>query len=78
MGLLGQEKPSREKALDKQHAEQLLKAALGDGTTSFRPDQWEAIDALVNQRSQQALYSGEPGWRDPEPKRELSIKKGVS
>lgn len=38
----------------------------------------EIVVRPVAQRSQQALYRGELGWRDPEPKRDLSIKKGVS
>lgn len=47
--------------MDKQHAEQLLKTALGDGSASFRQGQWEAIDALVNQR-QKLLVVQRTGW----------------
>ncbi|MGE4535320.1 RecQ family ATP-dependent DNA helicase [Halomonas sp.] len=47
--------------MDKQHAEQLLKTALGDGAASFRPGQWEAIDALVNQR-RKLLVVQRTGW----------------
>ncbi len=38
----------------------------------------EIVVRPVAQRSQQALYRGELGWRDPGPKLDLSIKKGVS
>lgn len=47
--------------MDKQQAEQLLKTALGDGTASFHPGQWEAIDALVNQRHK-LLVVQRTGW----------------
>ncbi|WP_299312052.1 RecQ family ATP-dependent DNA helicase [uncultured Halomonas sp.] len=47
--------------MDRQQAEQLLKTALGDASASFRPGQWEAIDALVNQR-RKLLVVQRTGW----------------
>jgi ATP-dependent DNA helicase RecQ len=41
--------------------EQLLKTALSDPTAQFRDGQWEAIDALVNQR-QKLLVVQRTGW----------------
>ncbi|WP_280545994.1 RecQ family ATP-dependent DNA helicase [Halomonas sp. 11-S5] len=47
--------------MDRQHAEQLLKTALDDNSASFRPGQWEAIDALVNQ-GRKLLVVQRTGW----------------
>lgn len=47
--------------MDKQQAEKLLETALGNDSASFRPGQWEAIDALVNQR-QKLLVVQRTGW----------------
>jgi len=47
--------------MDKQQAEQLLKTALGDSAATFRMGQWEAIDALVNQRHK-LLVVQRTGW----------------
>ena len=47
--------------MDRQQAEQLLKSAQGDASASFRPGQWEAIDALVNQR-RKLLVVQRTGW----------------
>jgi ATP-dependent DNA helicase RecQ len=47
--------------MDRQQAEQLLKTALGDASVSFRLGQWEAIDALVNQR-RKLLVVQRTGW----------------
>lgn len=47
--------------MDKQQAEQLLRIALGDDSASFRQGQWEAIDALVNQR-RKLLVVQRTGW----------------
>ncbi len=46
--------------MKKEYAESLLKQMLGDNA-SFRPDQWEAIDRLVNQR-QRILLVQPTGW----------------
>lgn len=42
-------------------AEKLLKAAVGNGAAEFRDGQWEAINALVNQR-QKMLVVQRTGW----------------
>ncbi len=47
--------------MDRQQAEQLLKTALADDSASFRVGQWEAIDALVNQR-RKLLVVQRTGW----------------
>ncbi|MGM0985014.1 MAG: RecQ family ATP-dependent DNA helicase [Pseudomonadota bacterium] len=47
--------------MDRQQAEQLLKTALGDNSAVFRLGQWEAIDALVNQR-RKLLVVQRTGW----------------
>lgn len=47
--------------MDKQQAERLLKTALGGDSASFREGQWEAIDALVNQR-RKLLVVQRTGW----------------
>lgn len=36
--------------MNKQQAENLLKAAIGNSEARFRAGQWEAIEALVNGR----------------------------
>ncbi|WP_019570749.1 RecQ family ATP-dependent DNA helicase [Thioalkalivibrio sp. ALE11] len=47
--------------MEKLDAEALLKTALGDDSATFRPGQWEAIDALVNQR-RKLLVVQRTGW----------------
>jgi ATP-dependent DNA helicase RecQ len=47
--------------LNRDHAEGLLRTALGDGGAGFRDGQWEAIDALVNRR-QKLLVVQRTGW----------------
>ncbi|MBC3363482.1 RecQ family ATP-dependent DNA helicase [Pseudomonas sp. SWRI154] len=47
--------------MNRNDAEQLLKTALSDPTAQFRSGQWEAIDALVNQR-QKLLVVQRTGW----------------
>ncbi|AKT27943.1 hypothetical protein RYA05_32050 [Pseudomonas syringae pv. actinidiae] len=47
--------------MTRNEAEQLLKTALSDPTAQFRDGQWEAIDALVNQR-QKLLVVQRTGW----------------
>ncbi|QGS59041.1 RecQ family ATP-dependent DNA helicase [Shewanella algae] len=46
---------------EKQQAQQLLQVALGNPAAEFRDGQWEAIDALVNQR-QKLLVVQRTGW----------------
>lgn len=47
--------------IEKQQAQQLLQVALGNPAAEFRDGQWEAIDALVNQR-QKLLVVQRTGW----------------
>ncbi|WP_368448646.1 RecQ family ATP-dependent DNA helicase [Cobetia amphilecti] len=47
--------------MDRPQAEQLLKTALDNDAASFRSGQWEAIDALVNQR-RKLLVVQRTGW----------------
>ena len=47
--------------MDKTSAERLLKQALNNPSVQFRSGQWEAIDALVNQR-QKLLVVQRTGW----------------
>lgn len=47
--------------MDRQAAETLLRVAVGDPEAVFRPDQWEAIDALVNQR-RKLMVVQRTGW----------------
>lgn len=47
--------------MNRSQAEHLLKTALNDSEASFREGQWEAIDALVNQR-QRLLVVQRTGW----------------
>lgn len=47
--------------MDKIQAQQLLQTALADTNAHFRDGQWEAIDALVNQR-QKLLVVQRTGW----------------
>lgn len=47
--------------MDKKQAETLLRTAVGRADASFRPGQWEAIDALVNQR-RKLLVVQRTGW----------------
>ncbi|WP_417763504.1 RecQ family ATP-dependent DNA helicase [Shewanella sp.] len=47
--------------MDRAGAQQLLQTALADPTAQFRDGQWEAIDALVNQR-QKLLVVQRTGW----------------
>lgn len=46
---------------EKQEAQQLLQTALANPAAAFRDGQWEAIDALVNQR-QKLLVVQRTGW----------------
>ena len=46
---------------DKQHTLVMLRTAVGTSQASFRPGQWEAIDALVNGR-RQLLVVERTGW----------------
>lgn len=46
---------------DRQAAEALLRTAVGDPEAGIRPGQWEAIDALVNQR-RKLLVVQRTGW----------------
>ncbi len=46
---------------DKQRTRELLRIAVGSSQASFRPGQWEAIDALVNGR-RQLLVVERTGW----------------
>ncbi len=47
--------------MERTEAENLLRSAVGDSTVKFRPGQWEAIDALVNQR-RKMLVVQRTGW----------------
>ena len=47
--------------MDRQAAENLLRAATGDSAVRFRKGQWEAIDAIANRR-QKALVVQRTGW----------------
>ena len=47
--------------MDKQSATALLKKAVGDEEIEFRPGQWEAIDALCNQKKK-LLVVERTGW----------------
>ncbi|MHB2150041.1 RecQ family ATP-dependent DNA helicase [Calditrichota bacterium LG25] len=47
--------------MDQSTAERLLKIAVGDAAARFREGQWEAIDALVNQR-RKLLVVQRTGW----------------
>lgn len=47
--------------MNKQEAQELLKAAVNDVNAEFRAGQWEAIDALVNHR-QKMLVVQRTGW----------------
>lgn len=47
--------------MERQEAENLLKISVNDPTVTFRPGQWEAIDALVNQR-RKMLVVQRTGW----------------
>jgi len=47
--------------MEKQQAQQLLQTALANPAAEFRDGQWEAIDALVNQR-QKLLVVQRTGW----------------
>jgi ATP-dependent DNA helicase RecQ len=42
-------------------AEELLGRLTGDASSTFRPDQWEAIEALVDRR-RRALVVQRTGW----------------
>ena len=46
---------------DRSNAEELLQRALGNPRARFREGQWEAIDALVNQR-RKLLVVERTGW----------------
>ena len=46
--------------VEKREAEIILKKMLGHGA-SFRPDQWEAIDAIVNEH-RKVLLVQKTGW----------------
>ena len=48
-------------SLNKQGAEKLLRVAIDDSSASFRPGQWEAIDALTNRR-EKLLVVQRTGW----------------
>ncbi|WP_456407523.1 DEAD/DEAH box helicase, partial [Caldithrix abyssi] len=47
--------------MDQNTAERLLKIAVGNAAARFREGQWEAIDALVNQR-RKLLVVQRTGW----------------
>ena len=47
--------------MNKQEAQELLKAAVNDADAEFRAGQWEAIDALVNHR-QKMMVVERTGW----------------
>ena len=47
--------------MDKSAAERLLKTAVGNPAAVFRDGQWEAIDAIVNQR-RKLLVVQRTGW----------------
>lgn len=47
--------------MNRAQAQQLLQTALANPTAEFRDGQWEAIDALVNQR-QKLLVVQRTGW----------------
>ena len=47
--------------MERNEAESLLRTAVGDSTVKFREGQWEAIDALVNQR-RKMLVVQRTGW----------------
>ena len=47
--------------MNRTDAEALLRTAVGNAAVSFRSGQWEAIDALVNQR-QKLLVVQRTGW----------------
>lgn len=47
--------------MNREHAQQLLQTALANPAAQFRDGQWEAIDALVNQR-QKLLVVQRTGW----------------
>ena len=47
--------------MNRTDAEALLRTAVGNAAASFRSGQWEAIDALVNQR-QKLLVVQRTGW----------------
>lgn len=47
--------------MDRQQARELLRRALGRGDVDFRDGQWEAIDAIVNQR-RKLLVVQRTGW----------------
>ena len=47
--------------MDRQSGEDLLKRALGNTGAKFREGQWEAIDALVNQK-QKLMVVQRTGW----------------
>ena len=51
----------RREAVTRNQAEQLLQTALGNPVAQFRDGQWEAIDAVVNQR-QKLLVVQRTGW----------------
>jgi len=46
---------------DREHAETLLRQALGNSAATFRDGQWEAIDAIANQR-RKLLVVQRTGW----------------
>ena len=47
--------------MDRIKAEQILKQSLGNPKAKFREGQWEAIDALVNQK-QKLMVVQRTGW----------------
>lgn len=47
--------------MNKQYAEKLLQDAIGNPSATFRDGQWEAIDALVNQRKKMLVVQ-RTGW----------------
>ena len=47
--------------MDRSTAEQLLRKAVGRPAATFHPDQWEAIDALVN-GCERLLVVERTGW----------------
>ncbi|ABK43010.1 ATP-dependent DNA helicase, RecQ-like protein [Magnetococcus marinus MC-1] len=47
--------------MDKRHAETLLQTMVGSAEAHFRPGQWQAVDALVNQQ-QRLMVVQRTGW----------------
>ncbi|ELI8050863.1 hypothetical protein RSF18_003565 [Yersinia enterocolitica] len=48
--------------MNRAQAQQLLQTALANPTAEFRDGQWEAIDALVNQRQKLLVIDQRTGW----------------